>query len=216
MEPKPVKGRFVQYGCGLSCPDDWINFDASPTLLVQKIPIIGKYIRKAQISFPPGVRYGDIRKGLKIPDKSCDGVYASHILEHLALDDLDKAIKETIRILKPNGIFRLIVPDLFYYAKRYVESHELGDAESCSVFMQDTYLGKVSRPRGIFGLIKSSLSNSSHMWMWDEAGMTAVLKRHGFTHIRRAQFGDCSDSAFNLVEDVSRFQNACALECRQS
>ena len=213
MGSKTQKGRYVQYGCGLSSPEGWINFDASPTLIAQKIPFVGKYIRKAQISFPPSVRFGDIRKGLKIPDKSCDGVYASHILEHLALDDLDKALKETFRILKPNGIFRLVVPDLVYYATRYIESYEVGDVESCSVFMRDTYLGKKSRPKGIVGLIKSSLSNSSHMWMWDELGMTSVLKRHGFANIRRAQFGDCSDPNFNLVEDASRFQNACALEC---
>ena len=36
-----MKKKYVQYGCGLSAPNEWINFDVSPTLRIQKIPIIG-------------------------------------------------------------------------------------------------------------------------------------------------------------------------------
>jgi hypothetical protein len=30
---------YIQYGCGLSAPKEWTNFDVSPTLRIQKLPI---------------------------------------------------------------------------------------------------------------------------------------------------------------------------------
>ncbi len=32
---------YVQYGCGLSAPAGWNNYDASPTLRLQKLPVVG-------------------------------------------------------------------------------------------------------------------------------------------------------------------------------
>ena len=37
-------GRFVQYGCGLTAPTTWENYDVSPTLRVQKVPLLGALI----------------------------------------------------------------------------------------------------------------------------------------------------------------------------
>ena len=105
---------YVQYGCGESSPDGWLNFDASPTLMAQRIPFLGNFIRRDKIAFPKSVKFGDVRRGLPVGDKSCAGVYASHVLEHLALDDFHTALKETFRILKPGGRFRALVPDLTF------------------------------------------------------------------------------------------------------
>jgi len=64
---------YVQYGCGSSAPEGWLNFDAS---LRVPLGIRGKV-------FPRNVRYGDIVRGLPIKDGTAKAVYASHILEHL-------------------------------------------------------------------------------------------------------------------------------------
>jgi len=47
---------YVQYGCGSSAPEGWLNFDAS---LKERLGIRGKV-------FPRKVRYGDIVRGLPI------------------------------------------------------------------------------------------------------------------------------------------------------
>src|SRR5262245_22988509 len=39
IRAKLTQALYVQYGCGLSAPDDWLNFDASPTLWLQLIPV---------------------------------------------------------------------------------------------------------------------------------------------------------------------------------
>ncbi len=79
---------YIQYGCGLSAPKEWTNFDVSPTLRIQKLPIIGAILKSSlNTSFPKNVQYGDIINGLPVKENSCDGLYCSHTLEHLSLND---------------------------------------------------------------------------------------------------------------------------------
>ncbi len=80
----------VQYGCGHSAPDGWLNYDASFTLRVERFPLGGRFVRKNAQRFPANVSFGDIVKGLPVSDASVDGVYASHVLEHLSrTSDID-------------------------------------------------------------------------------------------------------------------------------
>jgi predicted SAM-dependent methyltransferase len=211
---KSVEGKlYVQYGCGESSPDGWLNFDASPTLRAQRIPFLGKFIRQDNISFPKSVKFGDVRRGLPVEGQSCSGVYASHVLEHLALEDFHTALKETFRILKPGGRFRALVPDLSFYCKQYLERSSNGDPIACSDFMRNTHLGYETRAVGPLGAWVASMRNSKHMWMWDYNGLSAALQQHGFSNIRPAKFGDSDDKSFTAVESESRFLDACAIEC---
>ena len=58
-----MEKKYVQYGCVLSAPINWLNFDASPTLRIQKIPIIGGLLKnRLNVIFPENVIFGDIIK----------------------------------------------------------------------------------------------------------------------------------------------------------
>ena len=57
-----MSGLYVQYGCGFSAPEGWKNFDASPTLQFERLPVIGRLFTKNASRFPENVRYGDIVK----------------------------------------------------------------------------------------------------------------------------------------------------------
>jgi hypothetical protein len=62
-----AKTIYVQYGCGLSAPGGWLNFDNSPTLRLQRLPLLGEVFRQAiKPRFPDAVRVGDIVTGLPI------------------------------------------------------------------------------------------------------------------------------------------------------
>ena len=203
------EGFYVQYGCGFSAPDGWLNFDASPTLRFERSPIGFLYTRNAK-RFPLEVRYGDITRGLPIPDGSCRGVFCSHILEHLALEDCDRALANSFRYLQPGGLFRVVLPDLAAYVNEYVKDCS---ERAALVFMESSSLGRTRRARGIVGLLGEWLGNSAHLWMWDERSLAARLREHGFVNIRRAVYGDSEDQRFAKVENPDRFIDALAMQC---
>jgi SAM-dependent methyltransferase len=177
--------------------------------------VIGKFFRRGAIIFADDVRFGDIVKGLPVTDGSAEGVYASHVLEHLSLADFWAALDNTFRLLKPGGIFRLVIPDLEIRAQKYLEKLNAGDAEANIWFMRTTNLGLEHRKRGVEAWARGVFGNSAHLWMWDERSMTAALEKVGFTGVRRCSFGDSQDEAFRLVEDAGRFfdDNAGLEEC---
>lgn len=202
----------VQYGCGLSSPPGWWNFDASPTLRVQRLPVIGHALARGSVRFPPDVRYGDVVRGLPLENNSCQAVYASHVLEHLCLNDLTIALAETKRILKIGGRFRLVVPDLETLCSSYLKEALVGDCEASHRFMRSSHLGLESRERGLRSLLEIAFGNSKHLWMWDRHSMPAALHQAGFSSVREARFGDSEDSCFNAVEDEARFVDSIAFE----
>lgn len=203
-------GLYVQFGCGFSAPQDWRNFDSSPTLRFERLPFIGKLYSRNGTRFPANVQYGDIVKGLPLPDESCAAIYASHVLEHLSLEDFHIALKNTFRLLQRGGRFRLVVPDLQALAKKYLES---GDVNAASVFMQEASLGVEMRNRKLAGFVRSWLGNSFHLWMWDFKSLSHELKAVGFVSPERRTFGD--NPVFASVEEASRFVDAVAVECEK-
>jgi SAM-dependent methyltransferase len=197
---------FVQYGCGLSAPDGWLNFDSSPRLRFERLPAIGTIAGVlGKRLFPPNVRYGDIVRGLPVPDNTADGVYASHVLEHLSREDVVMALTNTLRILKPGGVMRMIVPDLAWRAERYVREHRAGNVGAADTFIASCHVGGVRRPRGAMGLLRAAIGNSGHLWMYDRELMTQILTRVGFTEIRACTFNDAGEPMFERVEHPSRF-----------
>jgi SAM-dependent methyltransferase len=201
-----MSGIYINYGCGLSAPQNWLNFDASPRLRLERTPIIKQLVRaKYGLLFPPTVVFGDVRKRLPVETGTADCVFCSHVLEHLSSADVDEALRETFRILSPGGIFRLVVPDLQVRAISYVKAAADEDPEASNRFLQSTLLGIETRPTSFGGMIRDLLGNNAHRWMFDFAGMRARLLMAGFIEVRRCTFGDAKHPAFQDVEERERF-----------
>jgi predicted SAM-dependent methyltransferase len=201
----------VQYGCGFWAPPEWVNFDASPTLRIEKLPLVGPMISIGNGRFPRNVLYGDIVKGLPVQTQSCRAIYCAHVLEHLALNDFRVALVNTRKILAPEGIFRLVVPDLRAAAQRYIDDKS---DEAAMRFMSETFLGMTERKRGAMGMLRSWLGNSQHLWMWDYQSMRRELETAGFHDIRAAQLGDSEDPMFAAVEEKLRWDEGFGIQCR--
>jgi len=204
--------QYVQYGCGWLAPSGWKNFDASPTLRFERLPLISRLYTKNASRFPENVEYGDIIKGLPIPSESCSGVYCSHTLEHLSLEDFKTALLNTKRILRAGGIFRFVVPDLEYSIRQYVSNSSDNAAHK---FMNETCLGQEKRLRGFKDFFVSWLGNSRHLWMWDYKSIESELQKVGFVDIRKASFGDSADPKYQEVEEEERWNNCLGVECRR-
>lgn len=199
---------YLNIGCGFDAPEGWINVDSSPSARLEKLPVVGKFMgllsRNPQ-RFPDNVSYGNILEDGLFSDGTVEAIYASHVLEHLTLEDMRKALSNLCRMLRAGGTIRLIVPDLAERARRYVESSAANNPSAAEEFLRSCYLGRESRPRGAVGRVRDIFGASHHLWMWDDPSMRRELERAGFVEIRRASFGDSKDPMFKAVESPDRF-----------
>lgn len=105
--------NLVNLGCGTRFSDGWVNIDTRP--------VSGDVIKH------------DLRNGIPLPAEWADVVYCSHVFEHLAPEEVPDFLYECYRVLRNNGIFRIVVPDLERIARdylRYLESASGGDVEA--------------------------------------------------------------------------------------
>jgi SAM-dependent methyltransferase len=93
--------HLLNLGCGARVHPAWINVDVRPTA--------------------PGVIVADLRRGVPFGPDSFDAVYMSHVLEHFDVEDGAKLIHECLRVVRPGGIIRVVVPNLEEIARRYLE-----------------------------------------------------------------------------------------------
>jgi predicted SAM-dependent methyltransferase len=96
--------KMLNLGCGGTFHPDWINIDLFST--------------------SPQVTAHDVRKGIPYPDGYFDVVYHSHVLEHMSASQGRLFMREALRVLKPGGTVRVVVPDLERIAKCYLEKLE--------------------------------------------------------------------------------------------
>jgi hypothetical protein len=204
----------LNVGCWTDIAEEWLNVDASFYVRLSKIPVVGLAILSALKApqFPPSVCHGDLVKGLNLPPESCQLIFASHVLEHLSLEDFERALSNLYIYLKSDGILRIIVPDLAWYAKKYIQSLSEPEksSQAATEFMDISFLGYRASRRTLYHRLQEILSNSRHQWMWDEPSLRTALEKQGFKDIKRCKYQDWSDPRFQLVEKKNRhYQSIC-------
>ena len=100
--------KLLNLGCGNIYHLDWINLDFIPTG-PETIPC-------------------NLIHGIPFAGDSFNAVYHSHLLEHMSKSHGNEFMQECYRVLKPNGIIRVVVPDLERIARLYLKL--LNDAEN--------------------------------------------------------------------------------------
>ncbi|MHB1155894.1 MAG: class I SAM-dependent methyltransferase [Phycisphaerales bacterium] len=95
-----MAGIRVNLGCGSRYHKDWCNYDLTP---------LAEEVKKA-----------NFLKGIPLPNNVADAAYHSHVLEHLDKSDGEKFLGECLRILKPGGTLRIVVPDLEAIIRDYL------------------------------------------------------------------------------------------------
>ena len=149
----------LHIGCGDIIIPGWTNLD---------------------IDILPGVDINDDARMLsKIPDESCDIIYACHILEHLGRHEIENVLKTWNKKLKKNGIIRLAVPDFQKAIQWYQKNPDLED---------------------ILGLIIGGQKTKYdfHKMVFDKKKLTGLLTNSGFYDIkewnwRKTEHSDIDD-----------------------
>lgn len=101
-----IPSRKLNLGCGSRFREGWTNVDIT--------------------SSGSGVIAHDLRQPLPFDDKSFDLAYHSHVLEHFDRDGAKLFLKECFRVLRPNGVIRIVVPDLEGIVRCYLSLMERG------------------------------------------------------------------------------------------
>ncbi|MEN3322529.1 methyltransferase domain-containing protein [Mariniflexile soesokkakense] len=69
------------------------------------------------------INFKDFEK-LPLKDNSIECVYGSHVFEHMSIFTTPKIFREVYRVLKKDGVFRLILPDAEKSIKEYLDGNK--------------------------------------------------------------------------------------------
>lgn len=160
----------------------------------------------------------DLKNGLPFKDNSIDVVYSSHCLEHFTYDEAVFIISEFYRVLKPNGIMQIVVPDLDIFISKFVERDTdflttrniVGGKLSDNLtdnFLMNFYSAKVWQ-------------NHCHKYAYNFENLSSLINKFPFKDIKKRNFQNfeyCTDSnelQFRCInKDADRF--SLSIECRK-
>jgi len=212
-------GPMVNAGSGPADPRPWINIDGSwqARLAGHKwLARAGSRLLGIEIGqWPRGVKYRDVRRGLGYPDASLAVVYASHMLEHLYRDEALQFLKDAHRALVPEGVCRIVVPDVEQIVHWYL-AHQREPVESRRESSSDMLMGlmllrtkSVGRGSTTLRLARRLSDLHEHKWMYDREGLLALFREAGFRCPASYAFLDSAipRAALEQVEQRDRVEN---------
>ncbi len=213
----------VQLGCGLRTPAGWINVDASWNARLAKHPWIRRLLRAtrvvpaARLSVPwsPTVLVHDVRRGIPFPAGSVSAIYASHLLEHLYREEAKALLGECFRALRPDGVLRVVVPDLRAIVAEYLSENDAQrdgsgrvDAPVTRADAMNVRLGfrDPAPPSGgrLYVLYARWKDLHTHKWMYDGEALRAYFTWAGFEQVREMALHESRIPDIQEVEEPGR------------
>lgn len=197
----------LHLGCGLNTPDGWLNLDGSWNAKLAKYPTLKKFLgflkiaSKSQLNvkWNPDIFIHDLRRPLPFKNNLFSAIYASHVLEHLYLNKAQNLLKECFRVLKPNGVLRIMVPDLKEIVNNYLKNK---NDLAASKMVEDLNFRNPSGVSGnflykIYSCYKDILP---HKWMYDEKSLISYFKEAGFSDVKKMEIGE------SRIEDIKKIE----------
>lgn len=213
----------LHLGCGLIAPEGWLNVDGSLNVSLSK----RRWLRSglvalrllprsmASVEYPRNVRRLDITKPLPFPDGSFDAIFSSHTLEHLYLSQTKSLLRECLRVLRPGGIARHVVPDLGAICDEYAGHNHIdwnrsdqvpacrADRMNLRLLMREPAPGGRSFASRVNGFL---FDFHSHKWMFDGESLAYHMGEAGFVDCRRRDYLDSDISGIGEVELAVRVE----------
>lgn len=188
----------LNLGCGDIRPTGWVNIDSSLNANIQRIPYLGKLLSKVM-----GLKeynnsnlvYMNLNSRWMYKDNSIDIVYSSHLFEHLTLKSANLYLSEAYRVLKPEGVLRIVVPDLYKICRKYIDEY---NNDSFSGNSTDFIMWAINMHKegqyGNIGLIKKLFLEiqgypHQHKYMYDDKSLFSLVETYGFKDINFYSYG---------------------------
>ena len=161
--------RRLQFGCGAFPAEGWINTNLTPG---------------------PGIDLsGDVRDGLPIPSESIQYIASMHALVELPYLDVVPALRELHRILVPEGVLRLGLPDL----DRAIDAYRAGDRSYFNV--PDDEIASID---GKLAVQMTWYGTNRMLFTFGVA--RELLRRAGFGDVRRAEYRQTTSPFPDIVQ----------------
>jgi predicted SAM-dependent methyltransferase len=200
----------INLGSGFVGLPDWINYDNSIMARlarwrwVTKMLVSCRLLPKAylDIRWPPIVVH-DCRKGIPLADNSVDIIYSSHFFEHLYRSEVFCLLKECKRVLKPNGVMRVVLPDTEKFINMflgvdktpfpYENEYHTDKADRANSFSSIFYASSYNSLNGV-GMIGrlQEMFLSHHKWAYTFESFKKLMEQAGFSHICRKEYRESS------------------------
>ncbi len=97
--------------------------------------------------------------------ESVDEVWAAHLVEHLAPEQVESAVEHWKSLLKSGGILAIVTPDFRVLCEHYLQGDMTIER------MEDEF-------------VYSYVQESHHQSIWDQERLFDLFSRHGFTDLK--------------------------------
>lgn len=147
---------------------------------------------------------------IKLKSKSCSAIFSSHVIEHIPHYKFEKCLLEFNRVLKNDGVIRILTPDLFRISKAYVEKDKIFfkklEQEAGGLHRKDLGFGGITMNLHISSGQDTALFNNqltefiggyAHVYLYDFQMLKILLKRYGFKNIKEKKFCESNYDEFN-------------------
>ncbi len=202
----------VNLGCGGKTVAGWINVDYALGAKLVKLPFfraLNKASRFFEMDWDREIVIHDLRRAFPWKEESVDIIYSSHTLEHFARVDGLHFLGECHRVLKKEGIIRIIVPDLSVLISKYMKGQIRADefVEKLGVLYNKAFDGKLKR-------ILAPFISFPHQCMYDTKTLLMIMTDIGFQSVSKNAFeSDIPD--IKDIELASRANHSVIIEGRK-
>jgi SAM-dependent methyltransferase len=201
----------LNLGCGAHVVDGWINVDYSPGARLSSMPffrVMNRKLRLFELDWDDRIYLHDLTMPFPWKDATADVAYSSHTLEHLSKKQGCAFLRECYRVLKRDGIIRIIVPDLAPIVKAYCDKRLRADdmLERLGVLygQSNNLLKTVLIPHIQF----------PHKCMYDTSSLLSVLSDVGFQASSRKPY-ESEIVDIDKIEIKGRTDDAVIVEGRK-
>jgi len=160
----------------------------------------------------PGVLCWDLTDGLPFADATFRGVFLEHGLEHLPLDRGFALLEEIRRVLRPDGLARIVVPDARLYLRTYFDAK---DGARFPYQDADGFRGLHTPMMSVNRVFYVQREHPyGHQFMYDFETLGALLREAGFDPVVETAFGEGADPRL-LVDTPARRVESLYVEARR-
>lgn len=198
----------LNLGCGAQVPYGWINVDYALGARFARVPFFRALNRKLRLfdfDWDERIYIQDLSEQFPWPDNTIDIVYSSHLLEHFTREDGRRFIAECHRVLRNDGILRIVVPDLRHIVVEYFEGRIPADdfVESLGVLCGNNKNALKDR--------LAPFIQFPHKCMYDASRLLGILRKAGFDAATRDPF-ESEISDIRNIELKGRTKDALIVE----